>query len=233
MSERYRGAEVAGGMAEDEWAKVDDYLVEALILPDPVLDQALADSDAAGLPAINVAANQGKLLMLIAQMAGARRILEVGTLGGYSTIWLARALPADGRLVTLEYDPKHADLARRNLRRAGFGEKVEVIVGRAIDTLPKLQDQAPLDLVFIDADKPSNPDYLAWALKLTRPGSVIIVDNVVRAGRVAEADSADANVIGVRRMMRMIAEEPRLEATAVQTVGAKGWDGLCVMRVTG
>lgn len=211
------------------WAQVDDYLVETLQPPDPVLEAALAASEAAGLPAINVAPNQGKLLMLLAQMAEARRILEIGTLGGYSTIWLARALPADGRLLSLEYDPGHAEVARKNLDRAGVGALCEVRVGRALDLLPDVE--GPFDFVFIDADKPSNPGYFDWALKLTRPGGVIVIDNVVRNGGIASGDSADAAIQGTRRMFEAIAAEPRVEAIAVQTVGSKGWDGFCLVRV--
>jgi len=215
-------------MSQEAWNQVDDYIVDTLLTADPVLDAALADSAAAGLPAINVAPNQGKLLMLLAQMAGARRILEIGTLGGYSTIWLARALPAGGRLVTLEYAPNHAEVARRNLARAGFAEQVEVKVGAALDTLPGLQ--GPFDFIFIDADKSSYPDYFLWSLKLARSGAVIVADNVVRAGKVLQPGN-DANALGVRRMNEMVAAEPRVAATAVQTVGAKGWDGFCLIRV--
>lgn len=215
-------------MSAKDWARVDAYLVDALQPPDAALEQALADSDAAGLPAIAVAPNQGKLLHLMAKMAGARRILEIGTLGGYSTIWLARALPADGTLLSLEYDPKHAEVARANIARAGLSSQVEVRQGRALDLLATLS--GPYDFIFIDADKPSNPDYFAWALKLSPPGGVIVVDNVVRAGVVADA-SGDANVQGTRRMFEMIAAEPRVEASAVQTVGSKGWDGFCLIRV--
>ncbi|THD74310.1 MAG: O-methyltransferase [Phenylobacterium sp.] len=215
-------------MNQDAYTAVDAYLTEVLLAPDPVLDQALAAARAAGLPAIDVAPNQGKLLHLMAQMVGARRILEIGTLGGYSTIWLGRALPADGELITLEYAPKHAEVARRNLALAGLSDRVEVKVGAAIDTLPTLT--GPFDFVFIDADKPSNPDYFTWALKLSRPGSVIVVDNVVRSGAVADP-KGDAAVQGIRRMNAMIAAEPRVSATAVQTVGSKGWDGFCLVRV--
>jgi predicted O-methyltransferase YrrM len=216
-------------MSEAMWAQVDDYLVEALQPADPALDAALAASAEAGLPAINVAPNQGKMLMLLARMAGARRILEIGTLGGYSTIWLARALPPDGRLVTLEYDPGHAEVARRNLDQAGLGALCEVRIGRAVELLPDLQ--GPFDFVFIDADKPSNPQYFDWALKLSRPGSVIVVDNVVRHGGIVDGESPDAAIQGTRRMFEAIAAEPRVEACAVQTVGSKGWDGFCVVRV--
>ena len=215
-------------MSQAQWSAVDDYLVGALLPPDAALDAALADSDAAGLPQIAVAPNQGKLLMLLAQSCGARRILEIGTLGGYSTIWLARALPPDGRLVSLEYDPKHAEVARKNLARAGFTERAEVRVGRGVDLLPQVE--GPIDFAFIDADKASNPDYFAGALRLSRPGSLIVVDNVVRGGAVTDA-KGDANVQGIRRMNAMIAAEPRVTATAVQTVGSKGWDGFCLIRV--
>jgi predicted O-methyltransferase YrrM len=215
-------------MSQDAWTKVDAFLNETLLGRDPALEAALADSEAAGLPAINVAPNQGKLLMLLAQTAGARRILEVGTLGGYSTIWLARALPADGGLVTLEYSPKHAEVARANIARAGFADRVEVKVGPAIDTLPTLE--GPFDFVFIDADKPGYADYFRWALTLSRPGTVIVTDNMVRAGKVADPQG-DANAEGVRRMLELAAAEPRVSATAVQTVGSKGWDGFCLIRV--
>jgi predicted O-methyltransferase YrrM len=220
-------------MSQAQWTAIDAYFNGLLTPADPVLDAALQASDAAGLPPIAVAANQGKLLMLLAQTVGARRILEVGTLGGYSTLWLARALPKDGRLISLELDPKHAATARANIDRAGLSDVVEVRVGRGIDSLPKLAEDGagPFDLVFIDADKPSNPDYFQWALKLTRPGSLIIVDNVVRRGAVTNGASRDPNVIGVRRLTEMIANEPRVDATAIQTVGDKGHDGILIARV--
>jgi predicted O-methyltransferase YrrM len=214
----------------ETWSAVDAYLVETLQGEDPVLEAALADSAAAGLPAINVAPNQGKLLQLLAQIQGARRILEIGTLGGYSTIWLARALPADGRLITLEYAPRHAEVARRNLARAGLADRVEVKVGAAVETLPTLE--GPFDFVFIDADKANYPAYFAGALKLARPGAVIVADNVVRRGKVIAPDG-DADALGVRRMHELIAAEPRVSATAIQTVGAKGWDGFTLVRVEG
>ncbi|MFJ5101848.1 O-methyltransferase [Streptomyces sp. NPDC088554] len=219
---------------QDRWNAVDHYLTDRLAPADDALTAALAASDAAGLPAINVAPNQGKLLQLIALTQGARTILEIGTLGGYSTIWLARALPADGRLVSLEYDPAHAEVARTNLARAGLDRVAEVRTGAALDSLPVLaaEGAGPFDLVFVDADKPNNPHYLEWALKLTRPGSVIIVDNVVRAGAVADPDSTDPAVLATRSMFELIAADPRLSATAVQTVGTKGYDGFALIRVT-
>ena len=201
--------------------------------PDPILDDVLAANAAAGLPAHDVSPSQGKLLHLLARIAGARRILEVGTLGGYSTIWLARALPPGGRLITLEIDPKHAAVARENLARAGFANIARVRVGRALDTLEELYQEAagPFDFVFIDADKPSNPDYFSWALKMSRPGTVIVVDNVVRKGAVADPASEDAAVRGVRRLNLKMAAEPRISATAIQTVGSKGYDGFAVALV--
>src|SRR5690242_17791400 len=221
---------------QETWNAVDQYIVDRLVPPDPALDAALAASDAVGLPAISVAPNQGKMLMMQAQMRGARRILEIGTLGGYSTIWLARGLPADGsgRLVTLEANPKHAEVARANIARAGLADVVELRVGRALDTLPQIEAEGhgPFDLIFIDADKPGNPDYLAWALRLSRRGSLIVADNVVRNGAVIDADSADPGVQGTRRLMELLAAEPRVTATAVQTVGSKGYDGFAMALVT-
>jgi predicted O-methyltransferase YrrM len=220
-------------MSKDQWTAVDRYLADTLVPPDPVLDAALRESAKAGLPAINVAPNQGKLLYLLALTMGAKNILEIGTLGGYSTIWLARALPRNGKLVTLEADAKHATVARSNLARAEVTDKVELILGRAIDTLPKLahEGRGPFDLIFIDADKPSVPDYFTWALTLSRPGSIIIVDNVVREGKVIDAASNDASVQGVRRFMEMLSKESRVTATAMQTVGVKGYDGFAIARV--
>ncbi|MER5744106.1 O-methyltransferase [Streptomyces sp. NPDC002225] len=222
-------------MTDARWAEVDGYFNGLLVGPDEVLDAAVAASEAAGLPAIQVAANQGKLLNLLTRLQGARRVLEIGTLGGYSTIWLARALPEGGKVVTLEADPAYAEVARANVGRAGLGQVVEVRVGRALDTLPELaaEEPEPFDVVFIDADKPSNPEYLAWSLKLTRPGSLIVADNVVRDGEVADATSDDPKVRGVRRFTELVAAEPRLSATALQTVGEKGYDGLMMALVTG
>ena len=217
-------------MTQDLWTAVDGYFTEALNPPDSVLDAAQRASGAAGLPPISVSAAQGKQLYLIALTLGARSILEVGTLGGYSTIWLARALPEDGQLVTLEIDPKHAEVARANLNAAGLGEIAEVHVGPAIETLPKLD--GPFDLVFIDADKQSNADYFSWAVTLSRPGTVIIVDNVVRGGAVVDADSKNAAVQGVRRLVDVVAAEPRVSATVIQTVGTKGYDGYLQAVVT-
>ena len=217
-------------MTDALWTAVDDYF-DVLIGPDPVLDAAQADAAAAGLPEIAVAPNQGKQLNLLARIGGARSILEIGTLGGYSTIWLARALPPGGKLVTLEYDPHHAEVARENLKRAGFGEDVvDIRVGAALDTLPTLT--GPFDFIFIDADKANLPGYVAAAVKLSRPGTTIVVDNVVRRGTVADQDTTDPDSVGVRRMTEVIEAEPRLDATAVQTVGRKGHDGfvLAVVR---
>jgi predicted O-methyltransferase YrrM len=209
----------------EQWAQVDRYIVDCLVEQDDPLLQALDANSAAGLPNHDVAPNQGKLLQLFARMVNARRILEIGTLGGYSTIWLARALPPDGTLVTLEANERHAAVARRNVANAGLSAQVALRVGPALLSLPQLQAEAPFDLIFIDADKPGNPDYLQWALRLSRPGTAIVGDNVVRNGAVTDAASKDASVQGVRRFFDMMAQEPRLSATALQTVGSKGWDG--------
>jgi predicted O-methyltransferase YrrM len=220
--------------ADERWSAVDSYLSDALLPTDPALDAALEASEAAGLPSIQVAPNQGKLLHHRARPQGARRILEVGTLGGYSTIWLARALPADGRLITLEVDPHHAEVAKANIARAGLAGLVELRLGPALETLPQIaaEGHATFDLVFIDADKVNIPAYFDWALKLTRRGSLIIVDNVVRKGAVIDASSADENVQGVRRFIAQLGREPRVTATAIQTVGSKGYDGLAIALVT-
>ncbi|MBU9463950.1 O-methyltransferase [Burkholderia multivorans] len=217
-------------MDQDQWNRVDAYFSATLVPSDDVLDAALAASEAAGLPAINVAPNQGKLLQLLATIRGARRILEVGTLGGYSTIWLARALPLGGRLVTLELNPAHAAVATQNIARAGFADVVSVVVGSAKDSLARLiaDGEAPFDFIFIDADKDNNRAYLDAALKLSRPGTVIIVNNVVRRGRVADPDNRDPDVVGVREGFARIVAEPKLTTTAVQTVGQKGWDGFSI-----
>jgi predicted O-methyltransferase YrrM len=218
-------------MTQALWTAVDDYFNERLLALDPTLDAALAHSDANGLPPMQVAANQGKLLMLLAQMQGARRILEIGTLGGYSTLWLARALPASGKLISLEYDAAYAEVARANIARAGLAAQVEVRVGAALESLPSLISEAPFDLVFIDADKQNNAAYFEWALKLTQVGSLIIVDNVVRDGAVIQADNGDECVQGTRRLFDFLANERRVEATALQTVGSKGYDGFVLARV--
>ncbi|CAL9424950.1 O-methyltransferase [Streptomyces sp. NPDC093808] len=219
------------------WNAVDDYLTGRLLGDDPdeALAAALRDSDAAGLPPIAVSPLQGKLLQLLAQLQGARRVLEIGTLGGYSTIWLGRALPADGRLVTLEHAPRHAEVALRNITRAGLAERVEVRVGPALESLPKLADEhpPPFDLVFIDADKANNPHYVEWALRLTAAGSLIVLDNVVRGGRVADPANTDPDVVGTRAALDLFGSHPRLSATALQTVGAKEYDGFALARVVG
>jgi predicted O-methyltransferase YrrM len=229
-----RGRYAPVTMTQETWTAVDRYIADHLLAPDDALKAALEMSEAAGLPAINVSPPQGKLLMMLAQLHGARTVLEVGTLGGYSTIGLARALPRGGRVITLEVDPKHAKIATANLARAGLSEVVEVIVGPALETLPQIEAQkrGPFDFVFIDADKPNNPNYVAWALKLTRKGSVIIVDNVVREGAVIDAKTTDPRIQGTRRVFEMLAAEPRLSATAIQTVGSKGYDGFAVAIVT-
>ena len=221
-------------MSESQlWDDVDDYFATQLSPNDEALQAALRDSEAAELPSIAVSPPQGKFLQLLAQVQGARTILEIGTLGGYSTIWLARALPEDGRLVSLEYSAKHAEVATRNIARAGLDRIVEVRVGPALESLPKLADEnpAPFDLVFIDADKANNPRYVEWALRLTRAGSLIVVDNVVRSGRVADADSTSPDVLGTRAAIELIASHPRLSGTAIQTVGSKGHDGFALARV--
>ena len=218
-------------MSQDLWGRVDEYIVDKLVDESGALEAAFAANQAAGLPAIDVSAAQGKFLNLMVTITRARRVLEIGTLGGYSTIWMAQALPADGELVTLEYDPHHAEVAERNITQAGLGERVRVVVGAAAETLPQLaaENPAPFDFIFIDADKPNNPIYLDWAIKLGRPGTVIILDNVIRDGQVIEPDSADPRVVGTRAAFDMIASHPRLRATALQTVGSKGWDGFALM----
>jgi predicted O-methyltransferase YrrM len=219
----------------DDWQAVDDYIAGKLLGADEALAAALSANAAGGLPPIDVSAPQGRMLGLFARMLGARRVLEVGTLGGYSTICLARALPADGRMVTLEIDPHHAEVARSNIDRAGVGALVEIRVGPAIRSLEAMATagEAPFDLVFIDADKQSNADYVRAAIGLSHPGTAIVVDNVVRDGKVIDPASADAMVQGTRRLYDYLAEEPRLDATAVQTVGSKGWDGFVLALVKG
>jgi len=220
-------------MTDPKWSTVDAYFESKLFRADPVLEACLRSSREAGLPEIQVSPVQGRLLELIAGAANARRILEIGTLGGYSAICLARALPEDGRLVTLEIEPKHAEVARTNIERAGLGAMVEIRLGPALETLPKLlaERAGPFDLAFLDADRPNNRAYLEWALRLTHPGSLIIVDNVVRGGEVADPAQRDPRVAGVREMIDAVAAESRLRATAVQTVGNKGYDGFLLARV--
>jgi len=220
-------------MTDPTWTTVDEYLESKLLPDDPVLTACLEASRAAGLPEIQVSPVQGRLLQLVAEVAGARNILEIGTLGGYSAICLARALPPDGRMTTLEIEPKHAEVARANLERAGLSAKVDIRLGPALDTLPKLESEhrGPFDLVFLDADRPNNRAYLAWALRLSRVGTVIVVDNVVRHGEVADATSRDPHVLGVRELIDGISAEGRLRATALQTVGRKGYDGFLLARV--
>jgi predicted O-methyltransferase YrrM len=221
-------------MDQEQWTQVDQYFTDLLVRPDPMLDAALEASDAAGLPQIQVAPNQGKLLMLLAQAQGARRILEIGTLGGYSTIWLARALPADGRLISLEAVPTHAKVARANIERAGCADRVEVRLGRALETLPQLAAEGlgPFDFIFLDADKATYPEYLKWCIKLSRRGTMIVADNVVRRGAVVDTASRDADVQGVRRFLDLLSSDPRVSATAIQTVGSKGYDGLALAVIT-
>jgi predicted O-methyltransferase YrrM len=221
-------------MSKKLWTAVDQYTTDLLLPEDAVLDAALAASEAAGLPSISVSPSQGKLLMLLAQLAGAKQILEIGTLGGYSTIWLARALAPGGRLITLEASSKHAEVARGNIARAGFAEMVEVRLGDARAGIQQLavEGRGNFDLIFIDADKQSIPHYLEWSLKLSHRGSLIIVDNVIRDGALIDAKSDDPNVLGARRMHEMLAAEPRVSATTIQTVGSKGYDGFTLALVT-
>jgi predicted O-methyltransferase YrrM len=218
---------------QDQWSAVDRYFNDLLVPSDPALEAALKASAEAGLPPIQVSPSQGKMLWIMARALQASRILEMGTLGGYSTIWLARALPPDGRLITLEADPKHAEVARANIVRAGLGDRVDVRLGRALDILPRLaaEGRGPFDLVFIDADKENYPDYFAWALRLSRRGSLIVADNVVRKGAVVDAESGDPRVQGMRRFLELVAGERRVSATAIQTVGGKGYDGFAIALV--
>ena len=217
----------------EQWAAVDDYLSRLFLPADATLDQALRVSQAAGLPSIQVSPLQGNLLHLLAKSIAARRILEIGTLGGYSTIWLARALPPEGLLITLELDPKHAAVARENLAGAGVSERVEIHLGQALDSLARLveENQLPFDLIFIDADKPNYPAYFEWSLKLSHPGTLIVADNITRKGRILEAQSEDVNVQGMRRFLERVATEPRVTVTALQTVGSKGYDGFALILV--
>jgi predicted O-methyltransferase YrrM len=220
-------------MAQDLWTAVDNYIADLFIQQDFALQAALDSSAAAGLPTINVSPAQGKLLHLLARVQGARKILELGTLGGYSTIWLARALPPDGRLISLEVDPKRAEIARANIARAELANMVEIKVGRAADSMQKLlaEGRGPFDLIFIDADKPSYAEYLQWSLKLSRPGTLILADNVIRKGAVADPASTDENVRGIRKFNEVLAVETRVTTSVIQTVGSKGYDGLALILV--
>jgi predicted O-methyltransferase YrrM len=232
--ERYSFAMNKLRAPERQWDAVESYFNELLIPPDPILDAATKAIDAAGIANVSVSPNEGKLLWLLARLQGARNILEIGTLGGYSTIWFARALAPGGRIITLEFNPRHAAVARENIARAGLAEMVEVRVGPALDSLPLVaaEGRGPFDLIFIDADKKNNWEYFVWALKLSRLGSVIIVDNVVRDGAVVDASSTDPDIRGIRRFTEMLAEEKRVSATAMQTVGSKGYDGFAIALVT-
>jgi predicted O-methyltransferase YrrM len=220
-------------MSQTRWEEVDAYLVDTLLPRDNALTDALAASAAAGLPAIQVSPPQGRLLEMLARAIGARRILEIGTLGGYSTLWLARGITSGGKLITIEHDPKHAEVARANFARAGRSTAIDLRVGAALDLLPQLEREhaGPFNLIFVDADKVNLPDYLTWSVRLSRPGSLIVIDNVIREGEVVNAESTDAAVQGVRRMYERIAKEPRVSATAIQTVGGKGYDGLAFVLV--
>lgn len=218
--------------AEQRATEVEHYVNERLISPDPALQSALSASAEAGLPPIAVTANEGKLLRLLASSIGAHNILEIGTLGAYSTIWLARALPGDGALITLEAEPRHAELAHDNLARAGLADRTEILLGDALDTLPGLRSRAPFDFTFIDADKPNTAEYFRWALELSRPGGLIVVDNVVRGGVVADNADDDPSVHGIQRLIELLRTEPRADATTIQTVGTKGYDGFLLARVT-
>jgi predicted O-methyltransferase YrrM len=218
----------------ENWTAADRWLADVLIGPDPALDAAIAAQQAAGMPGIEVAPVSGKLLHLLVRISGARRVLEIGTLGGYSTIWLARALPDGGQVVTIEAEPAHAEVARSNLARAGLADRVDVRVGGALDVLPTLEgDGEPFDLVFIDADKESNTAYLDWAARLGRPGAVVVVDNIGREGEIVRDDSEDPKVQGTRAALAMLGSDPRFDATALQTVGIKGWDGVAIAVLAG
>jgi predicted O-methyltransferase YrrM len=220
-------------MTQELWSAVDQYIDDELALTDSILAAALAANAEGGLPAIDVTAAQGKLLYMLARLSNARRILEIGTLGGYSTIWMARALPADGKLITLEFDPKHAAVAKSNVERAGFSRIVDVRVGAALNSLPAIEAEkgGPFDLFFIDADKVNNPNYFEWAIKLSRRGSVIVVDNVVREGGLADATSEDAAIRASRKVTELLGSDPRVDGTVIQTVGTKGYDGFAVAMV--
>jgi predicted O-methyltransferase YrrM len=221
-------------MSQDQWTAVDRYFTEQLHLSDAALEAVMQANSAAALPAIDVAPNQGKLLHLLVRLTHTRKILEIGTLGGYSTIWLARALPPGGRLISLEFSPRHADIARSNIQRAGLSDRVEIRVGPALESLPVVEKEGlgPFDFIFIDADKPNNPGYLEWAINLSRPGALIIVDNVVRDGAIVDVSSTDPTIQGTRRMFEMMSLDSRLSSTALQTAGSKGYDGFAMAMVT-
>lgn len=220
-------------MSQAQWSAVDEYIASLWMPDNAILEETLRRSEAAGLPAIHVAPTHGQFLMLLARSIGAKSILEIGTLGGYSTIWLAQALPDEGELVTLEVNPHHATVARENLSRAGVIDKADIRVGEALHTLAQLasEPRKPFDFIFVDADKENNTAYFEWALRLARVGSVIIVDNVVRNGEVIDADSTDSRVQGVRRFYERVSREPRVTSTALQTVGSKGYDGFAMVLV--
>ncbi|MFC7049676.1 O-methyltransferase [Emcibacter nanhaiensis] len=220
-------------MSQQKWSEVDAYYTDLLLRPNPVLDEVARACNAAGLPPIAVSEAQGKFLYLLASIQGAGKILEIGTLGGYSTIWLARALGEGGRLISLEYEERHAAVARDNIKLAGLDKIAEVRVGKALDRLPEIEanEEGPFDLIFIDADKPNNPNYLTWAMKLTKPGSVIVSDNVVRNGNILDEQSLDKNIQGLRRFNEMVADDSRVTSTVIQTVGEKGYDGFMLTRV--
>ena len=234
-SSGHRRGSTAGGEAQPEWVAVERHAEARLVPEDRALEGVLARSEAAGLPGINVTATMGKFLHLLARIAGARRILEIGTLGAYSTIWLARAVPPGGRVTTIEVDPAVAETARSNLADAGLTGVVDLRVGRALDELPRIEAEGggPFDMVFVDADKPSTPQYLEWAVRLSRPGSVIIIDNVVRAGALADEANDDPRVVAMRQVVEAISRNPRLTATLMQTVGSKGYDGFITALVGG
>lgn len=220
-------------MSEDTWTRVDDFLNSKLIRPDERFVRALSDQDSSGLPSINVTATQGKFLNMLSKITGARRILEIGTLGGYSTMWLSESLPPEGTLLSLELSEKHAGIARKNLERAGLAGKVEIRVGNAVETLPEVVNKGvdPFDLIFIDADKSSIPHYFKWAVKASRSGTLIVVDNVIRNGKLIDRDSTDPDVKGVAELVEIVSETPSVESTAIQTVGSKGYDGFMIVRV--
>ncbi|WP_144661768.1 O-methyltransferase [Paenarthrobacter nicotinovorans] len=218
-------------VAKPGWVDVERYLTDVVVRPEPAHRRAVDSALEAGMPAIEVAPNAGKLLRMLVQLSGARRVLEIGTLAGFSSIWMAQGLPDDGRIVTCEYLQKHADVARANLDAAGMGHKVDIRVGAALDTLPTLAGQEPFDLVFIDADKENDANYLDWAIRLGHPGTVIVMDNVIWDGAILEPGRDETNAPGIVKALEMMGQDPRLDATAIQTVGSKGWDGFAIARV--